>query len=608
MESTCRLSVEKLIPDRPPNRRMSGSGGDEILGIGRIQFGKFILDTGRYELTCDGKPIHLERIPMDLLILLVNENGRLISRDEIIERLWGKDLHFDTDNSINTAIRKVRHALADTSGMLQYIETVPGKGYRFQGRAVFLPREVGAESSRIMLAVLPFENLSGDPAQEYLSDGLTEETIMRLGQMSPHRLGVIARTSAMLYKQTQKSVAQIGEELGVDFVVEGSARREGDRIRITAQLIRVRDQIHLWAESYDRQMARFLDIHSEIGAAVAAQVKLKVIAEVEQQLTRKNTQDTEAHDYYLRGLYHLARYNLFDAQKAVQYFQRATDRDPSYALAHSALADALMVFPISGDAPSSQVFHAVKEAVALALNSDRNSAEAHTSDAQAKFWFDWDFKGVEATARRAIQLNENYTQAYLYLAHVLSNTGRHDEALAIMQQALVLDPLSLILRALYGQFLYQADRNAESIEQFKMTLGMEPRFWVGQICAAKVFERVGMYSEALFACDQAWEFSGGNTEALSLAGHVHAVSGDYAKAKATMNQMMELKKDRYVPPYNIALLHAVLGHTEEALQWLEQAFADRDVHMPFLLDHKWDVIRPAPQFQELLSRVGFANP
>lgn len=544
---------------------------------------------------------------MDLLILLVHENGRLIGRDEIIERLWGKGLHFDTDNSINTAIRKVRHALADTSGMPQYIETVPGKGYRFKGRAVSLAPEIGAEPPRIMLAVLPFENLSGDPGHEYLSDGLTEETIMRLGQMSPHRLGVIARTSSMAYKKTEKSVAQIGQELGVDFVVEGSVRREGDRVRITAQLIRVQDQIHLWAENYDRQMPHFLDIHGEIGAAVAAQVKLKLIAEDERQLARKATQDPEAHDCYLRGLYHLARYNLSDAQKAVKYFQGATERDPIYAVAHSALADALMVFPISGDAPSREVLGRVKEAIALALKSDPNSAEAHTSDAQAKFWFDWDFKGVEATARRAIKLNENYALAYLFLAHVLSNTGRHDEALAIMQQALVLDPLSLILGAIYGQFLYHAGRNSEAIEQFKVTLGMEPRFWVGQICAAKVYEKVGMYSEALLACEHAWAFSGGNTEALSVAGYVHAVSGDRAKAEAIMHQMLELKKERYVPPYNIALLLAGLGEREAALQWLEQAFADRDVHMPFLLDHKWDVIRPTTQFQQLLSRVGFAN-
>jgi DNA-binding winged helix-turn-helix (wHTH) protein len=177
----------------------------------RVQFGQFVLDTARYELTCAGKLVRIERIPMDLLILLVRENGRLIGREEIIEKLWGKGLHFDTDNSINTAIRKIRHALGDDSGNPQYVETVLGRGYRFKGRTVVATRVVGeieADRSRIMLAVLPFENLSGDSAQDYFSDGLSEETIMRLGQMSPHRMGVIARTSSMTYKQTNKSLAQ----------------------------------------------------------------------------------------------------------------------------------------------------------------------------------------------------------------------------------------------------------------------------------------------------------------------------------------------------------------------------------------------------------------
>jgi TolB-like protein/Flp pilus assembly protein TadD len=572
-----------------------------------IQFGKFVLDLDRYELTAAGAAIHLERIPMDLLILLVRENGKVISREQIIGQLWGKGLHFDTDNSINTAIRKIRRALGDDSAKPQYIETVLGKGYRFKGGAALASSQAEPEQSRIMLAILPFENLSGDPAQEYLSDGLSEETIMRLGQMSPRRLGVIARTSSMAYKRTSKSVMQIGQELGVDYVVEGSVRREGDRVRITAQLIRVRDQIHLWAENYDRKLPGLLDIHGEIGTAVAAQVKLKLMAKEEQQLTRNAARDPEAYDSYLRGLYHLARYNLVDAQKAVAYFQSATERDPLYGLAHSALADALMVFPISGDASSKEVFRRVKPAIALALQLDPNSAEAHTSDAAAKFWFDWDFKGVEVSARRAKSLNENYTLAYMWLAHVLSNTGRYDEALAIMQQALVLDPLSLILGAMRGQFLYHAGRDQESIEQFKMTLGMEARFWVGQICAAKVYEKVGMYSEALAACEHAWEFSGGNTEALSIAGYVQAVSGDRAKAEATIHKMLELKKERYVPPYNVALVFAGLRETEVALQWLEQALVDRDVHMVFLLDHKWNELRSNGQFRRILSRVGFTG-
>lgn len=577
----------------------------------KFQFGQFLLDISRYELSRAGKVLHLEPIPMSLLILLVRENGRLINREEIIEQLWGKGLHFDTDNSINTAIRKIRHALGDHAENPQYVETVLGKGYRFKGRAFLSAKlqlsegQAEAEHSRIMLAVLPFENLSGDPAQEYFSDGLTEETIMRLGQMSPRRLGVIARTSSMAYKQANKSVAKIGEELGVNYVLEGSVRRDANHIRITAQLVRVNDQIHLWADTYDRRLPGLLEIHGEIGAAIAAQVNLKLMLKEEERLTLNVTHDAEAHDHYLRGRYHHARSNLVDLKKAVEYFKKATERDPSYAAAHSGLADSLIVLPISGDLNPKEVCPAAKIAATRAVELDPGSAETHTADAAVKFWYDWDFKGAETAARRAIQLNENYSLAHRYLAHVLSNTGRHDEALAVIRQALVLDPVSLILGALRGQFLYHAGKDLEAVEQFRATLDMEPRFWVGQICAAKVYEKLRMYSEALAACDRAWEYSSGNTEALSLAGYVHAVSRESAKAEAKIEQMLELRKRRYVPSYNLALVDAGLGNTQTALELLEQAYEERDAHMPFLLDHKWNGLRSNAQFQKLLSRVGF---
>jgi TolB-like protein/Flp pilus assembly protein TadD len=575
----------------------------------QFQFGQFVLDIRRYELTRAGKSLHLERIPMSLLILLVRESGRLIHREEIVEQLWGKGLHFDTDNSINTAIRKIRHALADDPGNPKYVETVPGKGYRFRGSTLVSAKvqlgEAEATQPRIMLVVLPFENLSGDPAQEYFSDGLTEETITRLGQMSPHRLGVIARTSSMTYKQTTKSVAQIGQELCVDYVLEGSVRREADRVRITAQLVRVKDQVHLWADSYDRRLPGLLQIHGEIGAVIADQVNLKLMPKERQQLTRNVTHDAEAHDHYLLGRYHYARSNRVDLQKAVEYFKKATERDPSWAVAHSGLADSLIVLPISGDVNPKDVCPAARIAATRAVELDPESAETHTADATVKFLYDWDFKGAEAAARRAIQLNENYSLAHMFLAHVLSNTGQHDETLAVIRQALVLDPFSLIFGAMRGQFLYHAGKDLEAVEQFRATLDMEPRFWVGQICAAKVYEKVRMYSEALAACDHAWEYSSGSTEALSLAGYVHAVSGDRAKAEAKIDQMLELKTQRYVPSYNLALVHAGLGKVEAALELLEQAFEERDTHMPFLLDHKWNGLRSNARFQELLLRVGF---
>ena len=574
-----------------------------------FQFGQFTLHIARYELTRAGKPVRLERIPMDLLILLVRERGRLVGREEILERLWGKDVFFDTDNSINTAMRKIRRALGEDPDKPQYIETVPGKGYRFKAAidGSHAARPPTVERPAAMLAVLPFENLSGDPAQEYFTDGLTEETIMRLGQMAPHRLGVIARTSSMAYKATNKSVRQIGQELGVDYVLEGSVRREPDRVRVTAQLIRVQDQIHLWAENFDRPPHSVLDIHGDVGAAIAAQVRLKLSGEEASQLSLPRRENPDAYDLYLRGRYHHAKVTYPELQKAIGYFRKATEIDPQYATAYTGIADSLIRLPITSDIAARDAFPEARIAVRRALELDPDSAEAHCSDAAIKFWFDWDFAAAETAARKAIRLNSNYALAHLYLGHILSNIGRHAEALKAIQQARLLDPFSLITNTLQGQFLYQAGKVEESILQFHSTLEMEPRFWVAHICLAKSLEQLGNYRDAVAECDKAWEFSGGNSEALSLAGYIHAIAGEYAEAETTIQQLTDQKSKRHVPPYNFALVFAGLKQDENALGSLEQAFAERDVHMTFLLDHKWNGLRSNPRFAALVDRCNLAR-
>lgn len=458
-----------------------------------------------------------------------------------------------------------------------------------------------------MLAVLPFENLSGDPEQEYFSDGLTEETIMRFGKMSPRDLGVIARTSSMAYKCTNKSVLRIGQELGVDYILEGSVRSEAGRVRVTAQLIRVADQIHLWAESFDHPSHSILDIHSEVGAAIAAQVKIELTPEGQRQLQSARSVDQQAYDYYLHGRYHWARLTFPEMQKAIEYFRKATERDPEFALAFSGLADCLMILPINSDLAPKGAFLEAKAAITRALALEQDSVEAQNSDAAVKFWFDWDFAGAEAAARKAVGLNSNYSLAHLYLAHILSNIGRHAEALQAIQKARVLDPFSLIANAMYGQFLYHAGRVDDAIHQLQATLEMESRFWIAHICLAKAYEQKGMYPEALEACENAWNFSGGNTEALSVAGYVHAAAGEKLKAEGKIHEMLERRKERYVPPYNLALVFAGLGQTETAQYWLQQAFQDRDVHMTFLLDHKWDGMRSKTEFRHLMESVGLLH-
>lgn len=573
----------------------------------RIRFGPFELDIGGYRLTRTGKPVRLERIPMELLILVAEADGRLVSRDEIIQRLWGKAVCVDTENGINTAMRKIRRALGEDTQSPEYIETVVGKGYRFCYTGPGPANPLSADSlerRRIMLAVLPFENLSGDAGEEYFSDGLTEETIARLGQMAPQTLGVIARTSAMTYKQTRKTVAQIGAELSVQYVLEGGVRREGERVRITAQLIRVQDQAHLWAQTFDSKLDSILGVHGEMAAAIAEQVKARLTAAQQRRLERSGTNRVDAHDDYLRGLFHMARVTLPELQKAIGHFQRATQGDPAYTLAYLGITDAVTRLPITGDVPAREVRGMARAAIEKALELDPDSAEARSSEAGFNFWLGWDYTGAVASARRAIELNANHALAHFYLAHTLSNIGEHTEALVEIRRTLTLDPLSLLTNAMYGQFLYHAGRDAESVEQLRKTLELESRFWVTQICLAKTYERLGRHAEALECCRNAWAASGGNSEALSIAGYVHAVSGKRAEAEHKIHELLARAKERYVPPYNIALVFAGLGKLDSALHWLELAFADRDVHMNFLRDHKWDVLRSKREFRSLMERVG----
>ncbi|MDE2051665.1 MAG: tetratricopeptide repeat protein, partial [Gammaproteobacteria bacterium] len=229
---------------------------------------------------------------------------------------------------------------------------------------------------------------------------------------------------------------------------------------------------------------------------------------------------------------------------------------------------------------------------------------ARGSDAGFRFWLEWDYAGAIAAAKHAIELNSNHALAHFYLAHTLSNIGEHAEALSEIRRTLVLDPFSLLANAMYGQFLYHAGRDAESLEQLRKTLELEPRFWVAQICLAKTYERLGHHAQALDCCRNAWVFSSGNTEALSIAGHVHAMAGERAEAEQKLNELLARRKERYVPPYNIALVFAGLGDLDSALQWLELAFADRDVRMNFLRDHKWNVLRSRREFLALMRRVG----
>jgi TolB-like protein/Tfp pilus assembly protein PilF len=550
-----------------------------------IRFGVFELDASAYELRRGSRVVKMERLAMELLLLLIARRGELVSRDEIVEKLWGKDVFLDAEHGVNTAVRKVRRALGDRPQRPRFVQTTPGKGYRFIAAVRHGTAQV---SERMMLAVLPFLNLSGDPADEYLSDGLTEETIARLGSMHPGRLGVIARTSSMAYKGTNKSARQIGQELHVDYLLESSIRRQDQLVRITAQLILAKDETHLWARTYDRSGGSFLGLQGELARAIAEQIRIKLTREQKASLVRTPTSSPEAFDTYLRGRFcwnHRRREMIL---RAIQQFEEALAMDPHYSLAWAGVADAYAILPITSDAPSEECFPKAMTAARRAILADDLSVEAHTALGSCKFWMEWDWKGAQVELRRAIELNPSYALAHLYYAHVLSNSGDHAAADKEISNARELDPLSPHVYSISGQLLFQAGRYGDATVHLERALALNPQAWIANIVLARIDIEAGRFNDAISRLQLAYETSGGTTEALSLKGYAYAKSGHPEQAQQVIATLLEIAKHRYVPPYNIGLVFQGLGETARAIEWLGKAYQQRDVRMVFLgVDPKW---------------------
>jgi TolB-like protein/DNA-binding winged helix-turn-helix (wHTH) protein/Flp pilus assembly protein TadD len=647
---------------------------------GTFQFDDFALDVAAYELRRNGRRVRLERQPMDLLILLIGRRGQLVSRSEIADALWGKDVFVDVENGVNTAIRKLRQALRDSPDAPTFIETVPGKGYRFiaavevpedagpappphvapvalvpmgepasdrtgdtasTGTPVRIPASgdgaraaawrgsarmvVGALSvvvlagallwgwrrtddsvTRVTIAVLPFDNLNGDPETDYLASGLTEDTIVSLGRIDPERVSVIGRTSMIAYKGTSKSLAEIGRELGTDYLVESSLRAESSQLRVTARLIRARDQVQIWSDSFDSNNSSILGLQQEISAAIAEQVKTRLSPERQQALARRHTQNADAYDLFLRGRHFLNQRTPEAMQRAIDAFEGATVADPAYSLGWANLAMAYGTSPINSDVDPRRVFPQARDAALRAVAANPDVAEAQHALGHVKWAFEWDWPAAEAAFRRAIELDPSYSLVHLVLAHLLSQTGRHPEAEPFMRRARELDPLNPLSYALSSQVAFQARDYTGALQHANRSIALDQEFWIGHQMRGQALEQLGNDDLALTALAAAARLSGQNSKALSLTGYILGRSGRTAGARDLLAALELASRQRYIPPYALALVHAGLGDADAAFEWLGRAHAARDVHLMFLTaDVKWDRYRSDPRFADLLARCGF---
>jgi len=469
---------------------------------------------------------------------------------------------------------------------------------------LFGPATTG--KGKVMLAVLPFENLSGDPEQEYFSDGLTEEMIAQLGRLQPARLGVIARTSVMLYKQREKSISQIGRELGVDYIIEGSVRRDAGRVRITAQLIQVRDQTHLWAESYERPLADVFAAQSDVSRRVADSLAVQLLPAQHAALARAPTSNPEAHEAYLKGRFYWEKRGEANLQKALDYFQQAIEKDPTYALAYVGVADTYYILADNIYLPNEQACPLAKAAAEKALALDDGLAEAHASLGSILTNCEWNWAEAEREFRRAIEENQTYALAHHWYAVLLASVGRKDEAIAESQQARQLDPLSPRINIGLGVRLYLVHHYDEAASQLQKTIELHPDHPFSHMYLGFVYLAKSRYAEAIAEFQAEMRIEASHPDAMSGLGIAYAGAGRRGDARRVLEELIKLDKQKSVAARAIALLYAALGEKEEAFKWLETAYRRKEGRMFWLkTDMRCDSLRSDPRFQDLLRRMKF---
>ena len=632
-----------------------------------LRFGPFSMDLRTLELRRDGVAVHLQPQPFKVLAALASRPGVLVTRDEIRREVWGKDTFVDFDQSLNFCVKQIRVALGDQADKPTYVQTLPKRGYRFMAAVERIARTAGepgpwpglvergstaapsllparlrraprnawalapsailvafvvgalflrkgpsppvaarASSGRTMLAVLPFENMSPDADQEYFSDGLTEEMITGLARLGPGRLGVIARTSVSAYKGTRKSAEEIGRELGVDYLLEGSVRRAGDRVKVTAQLIKVEDQTHLWAESYERRMADVLSLQDELAARIVRSLEDRLVATPPAGAGAPT--NPAAYEAYLKARYHSSPRNAIGInedgpQKSLGYFEQAIIADSSFAAAHAGLASTYVALSEQGRLVPQDAFPKARAAAERAIALDGGSAEAHAALAVTQMYFDWDWPGAAASFARALDLDPGRAPTHHAHAGFLSAQGRHGEALAAIERARRLDPLSAAVNGDVGFYLYLARRYDEAIAQYRKALELEPKLaWVHPFLLDAYVQK-GAFAEAKAEGRAAMQ---GDASSAAAAREMERLTGRAAVQFYVGRAIESMRRMTPAPAEFLAARLAQQGRKDEALAWLERAADTKSRWLVslVLVEPRFDTIRAEPRFEAVLRKVG----
>jgi TolB-like protein len=501
-----------------------------------------------------------------------------------------------TVSSANYFIRRIKQHKYAAVILLTVIATAAFFAYR----SLLSSRSQPIES----IAVMPFTNESGNADIDYLSDGMTDMLITNLSQLP--NLSVKARNSVFRYKGKDASPHQVGQELNVQAMLNGRVVQRGNDLTLHIELVDVKTETALWSADYNRSMTNLISLQSEIARDVSQKLRVRLSSGDEQKVAKNYTSNVEAYQLYLKGRYHIFKITPPEVERGISYFHQAIELDPNYALAYVGLSVAYRSFSLSFDRPATEGMSKAKDAAQKAVDIDDNLAEAHAALGFAIFWYDWDFNAAEAQLKRALELNPNSGDAHWAYGAILSTLGRHTEALAEIKRARELDPLSLLINTTEGEILLYSGQTDSALAVFQKTFELDPKFWIAHMFAALAYIEKRMFPEALAEARQARELNLLSSMPISLVGCTLAQSGKRTEARAVLEELLKLSKQRYVPPYHIAMVYAALGDRDEALSWLERSFKERDPKMVFLkVEPKWNILRDDRHFQDLLRRVGF---
>jgi TolB-like protein/tetratricopeptide (TPR) repeat protein len=577
-----------------------------ITGSPAYRFGEFTLDVEAHRLTRRGRAIPLQPKLFDTLRCLVERPGRLVTKRELHTRVWG-DVAV-SDGAMVRCIAGLRKALGDTAMEPRYLETVPRLGYRFIGQVEVVsapdPAPVAPAATRTgrALVVLPFVDLNHDPGQEYFADGFTDLLISDLGRIAA--LHVISRTSAMCYRETTKTLPEIARELRVDTAVEGSILCVGTRVRITVQLIEAPTDRHLWARSYERELHDVLRLQREVARDITSAVHLALTADESQRLGAARVVDPEAHEAYLKGCYFWHKRTPADVARSTAFFQRAIEQDSMYAPPHAGLARASGVAGFFGYLPPAQAFAQMKAHATAALKLDASLADAHACLAAVHLFYEWDWTAAEDRFLTALDENPNHAVACEWHGWCLFAQGRLGEALAEMRRARDMDPLSARAHAQMAMSLYFARQHERAIDCLKAAVELDPRFADAHCGLGLNYQQLGLWDRAFAELEESLALSGRSVEDIASLGFAYGAAGRTGDAHALLAELDGLRAQRYVPPVYFAAIHAGLGNTEAALDWLDRALADRSSWLVFLrVEPWWDGLRTNARFEQLLQRM-----